>query len=101
MIEYKFKEEKEYIIYYAQKLGDKKAIELIKAGIVSNSNDALYLSEFFWRMVDSSIEDEDREIELPWSEGAEFWNEKIMNSLSAYLDRNGYESEWDSVVDQQ
>jgi len=101
MIEYKFKEENEYLLHYAHKLKDDKALELIKAGIVNNSNDALYLSKFFWRMVDSSIEDEEAALALPWSEGAEFWNEKIMNTLSSYLDRAGYESEWDSVVDEQ
>jgi len=101
MIEYKFKEEKEYIILYAQKLNDDRALELIETGLVNNSSDALYLSKFFWRMVDSSIEDEEAGIELPWPEGAEFWNEKIMNTLSGYIDRAGYESEWDSVVDEQ
>jgi len=101
MIEYKFKEEKEYILHYARKLNDVKTIELIKAGTVNNSDEALYLSRFFWEMVDSSIEDEESGIELPWPEGAEFWNEKIMNTLSGYLDRAGYEDEWDSVVDEQ
>lgn len=101
MIEFKFDEEKEYILHYAKKLKDNKALEIINSGEVRNSDDALYLSHFFWEMVDSSIEDEEAEIELPWPEGAEFWNEKIMNSLSGYLDRAGYENEWDSVVDQQ
>jgi len=100
MIEYKFKEENEYILHYAKKLNDDKTLELIKAGIVKNSNDAVYLSKFFWRMVDSSIEDEESGAELPWPEGAEFWNEKIMNTLSGYLERAGYEDEWDSVVNE-
>ena len=101
MIEYKFDEEKEYILHYAKKLNDNKAIDLIKSGTVNNADDALYLSKYFWRMVDSSIEDEETGVELVWPEGAEFWNEKIMNSLSGYLDRAGYENEWDSVVDEQ
>ena len=50
-------------------------------------------------MVYLSIEDEQSGNELPWEEGAEFWNEKIMNSISGYLERAGYEKEWDEVAD--
>lgn len=101
MIEYKFKEESDYVLYYAEKLQDSRAIELLKQKEVKDSSDALYLSKLFWRIVDASIEDEKSGIVLPWSEGAEFWNEKLMNSLSGYLERAGYESEWDRTVDEQ
>ena len=101
MIEYKFEEESQYALYYAKKLKDEKALEILKQRKVKNITDALYLSNFFWRIVDASIEDEKSGIELPWSEGAEFWNEKLMNSISGYLERSGFEKEWDSVVDEQ
>ncbi len=55
----------------------------------------------FWKMVDASIEDEENKTKLPWVEGAEFWNEKLMYSFSGYLERSGYESEWDEVSDKQ
>jgi len=100
MIEYKFDEEKEYILHYANKLHDNRALDILNSGNI-NSMKKQYISQYFWRMVDSSIEDEDAGIELPWPEGAEFWNEKIMNTLSGYLERTGYESEWDSLVDEQ
>ena len=99
MIKYKFEEEYQFAIYYAKKLKDNKAIEILERGEVMNSEEATYLSEFFWKIVDSSIEDEKMNVELPWVEGGEFWSEKIMNSLSGYLERSGYEKEWDSVVD--
>lgn len=101
MIEYRFKEEPQYAKHYANKLNDDKALKIIECGEVKNSEEATYLSEFFWRMVDASIKDEEQDVELPWSEGAEFWNEKIMNSISGYLESAGYEKEWDEVVDQQ
>lgn len=88
-------------MYYAKKLNDDATIKILELGEVKNSNEATHLSEFFWKIVDASIEDEKQDTELPWREGAEFWNEKIMNSLSAYLERAGYEKEWDDVVDQQ
>ena len=101
MIRYKFEEEPKYAMYYARRLGDDRALSLIEAGEVGSSEDAFYLSDFFWRMVDASIADEKNEEELPWSEGAEFWNEKLMNSISGYLERAGYEREWDEVLDRQ
>ena len=30
-----------------------------------------------------------------WVEDVEFWNEKLMYSFSGYLERSGFESEWD------
>lgn len=101
MIKYKFDEELQYIKFYAEKLKEDKALEIIDADEVKNSEEATYLSHFFWKMVDCSIEDEKSGIELPWDEGAEFWNEKIMNSISGYLERAGYEKQWEDVVDQQ
>jgi hypothetical protein len=40
-------------------------------------------------------------MDLPWTEGGEFWNEKIINLFSGYLDRSGYQKEWEKIVDQQ
>ena len=99
MIRYKFEEELAYLIYYANKLKNEKILEILKCGEVKRSEEAISLSEFFWHMVDLSIEDEQSGNELPWEEGAEFWNEKIMNSISGYLERAGYEKEWDEVAD--
>ncbi len=101
MITYKFDEELQYAVHYANKLNNDKVLKILERGEVKNSNEAASLSEFFWEMVDASIEDEKSEVDLPWIEGAEFWNEKIMNSISGYLERAGYEKEWDKVVDQQ
>jgi len=101
MIEFRFEEEYQYAVHYARKLSDAKALNILERRAVSDSEEAKHLSEFFWRMVDASIEDEKLDIDLPWSEGAEFWNEKIMNSVSGYLERSGYEKEWDEVLDRQ
>jgi len=99
MIRYKFKEELEYLLYFANKSKNEKILEILKCGEVRSSEEATYLSEFFWNMVDLSIEDEQSGVEIPWEEGAEFWNEKVMNSISGYLERSGYEKEWDEVSD--
>lgn len=101
MITYRFDEEKEYAIYYAEKMDNQLALQILDKGSVSNTKEAEVLCEFFWNMVDASIHDEESGVELKWVEGAEYWNEKIMMSLSGYLERSGYEQIWDNVSDQQ
>ncbi|KEQ17201.1 hypothetical protein [Endozoicomonas numazuensis] len=101
MIVYKFDEEVVYAEYYAKKMEDKRTAEILKRGSVSNTDEARHLSLFFWKMVDASIDDEKKDIQFPWEEGAEFWNEKLMNSFSGYLENSGYENEWEEIVDQQ
>lgn len=99
MIKYKFDEENQYIQYYANKLNDEKVLKILEAEEVKNADEATYLTEFFWRMVDASIEDEKSGVELPWVEGSEFWNEKLMYSISGYLERAGYELQWEEESD--
>ncbi|MGN0920197.1 MAG: hypothetical protein ACI4NJ_00570 [Cellvibrio sp.] len=99
MITYRFSEESAYINYYAIKLDDQKALAILARKQVDNADEATYLSEFFWRMVDASIVDESNGLQLPWPEGAEFWNEKLMNSISGYLEQAGYQEQWEAVVD--
>lgn len=101
MIRFKFSEESEYITHYAKKLDDAAMLEILRRGEVHSAEEAVHLSQFFWRMVDASVEDEKNNVSLPWPEGAEFWNEKLMTSLSGYLERAGYEAQWDQVVDEQ
>lgn len=101
MITYRFDEEKEYAIYYAEKMDSQLALQILQKDSVSDNKEAKALSEFFWHMVDASIQDEESGVELKWVEGAEYWNEKLMTSLSGYLERCGYEEIWDRVVDEQ
>lgn len=101
MIKYRFEEEVQYAKYFAEKLNDAEALKIFELGKVQDKTQATYLSEFFWRMVDASIEEENSGTELPWVEGTEFWNEKLMHSISGYLERAGFEQEWDEVSDKQ
>lgn len=99
MIIYKFDEEAAYLHFYAEKLQDQKVLEILQRQHVRDADEATHLSDFFWRMVDASIEDERNGSSLPWTEGAEYWNGKLMNSLSGYLERAGYAAQWEAVVD--
>ncbi|QFR38866.1 hypothetical protein A9Q91_01385 [Candidatus Gracilibacteria bacterium 28_42_T64] len=98
MIIYKFNTEREYAMYYVNKLNDSRVLKILKSGEVHSKEDALCLSEFFWNMVGASIQDKKAGLQFPWEGSAEFWEEKLMNSFSFYLEREGYEKEWDEVV---
>ncbi|MBU6950855.1 hypothetical protein [Hahella sp. HN01] len=101
MITFKFPEEKEYVSHYARKMNDSRALNILEAGEAGSEDEAEYLSRFFWRMVDKSIEDEEQGEPSLFVESNEFWNEKIMYSISGYLERQGYESIWEKVSDEQ
>jgi hypothetical protein len=52
-------------------------------------------------MVDVTIKDAKNRVELPWNERGEYWTEKIMYSISGYLERAGFLEEWEAISDEQ
>jgi len=101
MITYRYKEESEYLNYFFEKMGEVRAKAILESENIKSEKDAEYLADYFWKMVDFSIKEEKEGIELPWPESREFWNEKIMNSISAFIESEGFEEAWNKVVDQQ
>lgn len=100
MISYKFPEERDYLYFFCGQLSDTKVVALLNGEAELNADMAQYLSEFFWRMVDKSILVE-KEGKFPWPDGAEFWNEKLLYSISGYLEKSGFGDVWDTEVDKQ
>ncbi|WP_370979727.1 hypothetical protein [Agaribacterium sp. ZY112] len=95
MIEYKYPEEREILIHYAEKMKNESALNILQKGIVLNRNQALELSQFYWKMLDIAAEDKGAGFPLLEKEGIEQWMEYIFHSLNGYLVSNGYEEEWD------
>jgi hypothetical protein len=98
MIQYRFPEEKEFLLHYAKKLGNKKVESIILVGEVKSSDEANALSKFFWEMVDEIVIDKDAGEVVAGQEDLEAWNEYVFESIRAYLRNNGYEKEWDVHV---
>jgi len=101
MLTFKFPEEKTYLELFQSILQFTVVDELLAGKPVETSDHATEVAEFFWSMVDKSIELEKQGKLDEFPEGAEFWNEKLMYSLSGYLERVGFEAEWEAVVDRQ
>ncbi|WP_158931684.1 hypothetical protein [Acidisphaera sp. S103] len=87
MIKYKFPEEQQLLIKYASRLGDEGVVSILARGAIESETDARLLSRFFWRMVDSSLNDD-----------IEVWHERIHNTLFAALRKAGYSEIWDEEI---
>lgn len=95
MIEYQYKEEKLVALFLADLLNDKQAMDILEKGYVSSKKEAQHLSEFFWRMIDKSAEGV---ANLPCEGSAQYWTEKLYNSIGAYLENAGYAKEWNDEI---
>ncbi len=96
MIQYKYPEELQVALLFADALKDSKSKEIFTCGEVSSKAEAVYISKFFWKMVTLSAE---RSIALPFEGSAEYWTEKLYNSLGGYMIQAGYGEEWNEEVD--
>mgnify|MGYP000170998467 CR=1 FL=1 len=98
MIQYKFPEEKHFILHYAQVLDRPKITQIIEAGCVKSSEEASLLASFFWEMVDEIVKDKERGNTVAGQTDLEAWNEYVFESIRSYLRNNGYKKEWDDEV---
>jgi hypothetical protein len=96
MIQYKYPEEKQVALIFADALDDDVSKEIIERGKINSKAEAVRLSQFFWAMVDLSAQ---RVIKLPFDGSTEYWTEKLYNSLGGYMIRAGFAEEWDEEVD--
>ena len=99
MIRFKYDEEKLTALYFADLLHDELARKIIEAGMVANSAEATHLSQFYWRMIDESVVFKRDKKPMPFEGSSEYWTEKLLYSLSGYLEDAGYETEWRTVAD--
>jgi hypothetical protein len=95
MISWKLNEEREMVIYYANLLDDAEVKKIIERNELINSQEALHLAEFFWKMVEKSNEIQYRNNPAE----CEFLLEKIINTFMAYFRSLGFEEEWEKFAD--
>ena len=101
MIDYRFPEEKDVVLFFTEKLKNKQIEEIILRESIKNGDEARALSKFFWEMADLSgaCKKQGRPLDLPFEGGSEYWLEQIYNTLAAFLIESGYEDIWDDEVD--
>lgn len=96
MIENKYDEEQIVALFLADLLQDELAKSIIQKGEAANADEATHLSKFFWAMVNKSAEGG---VELPCEGSAQYWTEKLYSSIGGYLERAGYETQWNEEID--
>ncbi len=87
MIEYRFQREKELLLEYAERLDDERAGAIVARGSIATAAEARALAKFYWRMVDSSMDDE-----------IDSWLERINTTLFIAFETAGFEDIWDEEI---
>ena len=95
MIEYKFPEEKEFILHYAKALNQPKIEQIINNGVVLSAADAKALTKFMWLMADQAATDKREALTVAEKSDLEAWTEYVFQTVRSYLRGNGYEKEWE------
>lgn len=96
MIEYHYQEEQIVALHFADILQDEIAKAILTKGDVASPQEARHLSQFFWRMINHSSQEN---VELPCKGSAEYWTEKLYHSLGAFLHNRGFGAVWDEEID--
>lgn len=99
MIDFQTREVKDFALFYAKKIGNPKAVKIIERLEVTNIEEANCISNFFWDLVDAAIKERESDNAEKWDHGSEFLSEKVMYAISGYLERAGYENEWERISD--
>ncbi|HWV15374.1 MAG TPA: hypothetical protein VN030_08065 [Cellvibrio sp.] len=98
MIEYKYQQEKDFIIHYAIKLERPVVEGIINTGEVHSSRQASALARFFWDMTDEIVKDRQHARVVVGQSDLAAWNEYTFESIRAYLLSSGYQREWDEFA---
>jgi len=87
-------------LHYANDLASDSLKEVIAAMRgVKNKEEAVALAEFFWAMLDRSVLDVEKNIEIEGEVGVQFWVERLMHIFSGYLESVGYAQQWEEASD--
>ena len=94
-IVYSMPDEKIVALAYAELLHDPVAKRILDQEFVESREEAIHLSKFLLQMADqSSHSGASPTCEL----SAEFWIEKLYDSIGNYLKKAGYAAEWGEEV---
>jgi hypothetical protein len=95
MIPYKTINEKQTILFYADRLNDPLTKLIVEKDQIENKEEALHIAQFYWKMVECSNQDEDN----GHPNECDVYLEKVLITLMAYFRSSGYEDEWEEFAD--
>ena len=103
MLDFSGKDQKaqEICLHYAKLLRADNLTDIIGCkNSVESKEEAIELSRFFWEMLEAAAGDRDQGVEVLGEKDLQHWMERSMNIISGYLERTGFEDEWDQVSDE-
>lgn len=99
MIKFRFAEEKGALLHYTKALDNKRVEEIIQGDGVRSPEDARELASFFWKMVDQTVIDSDKNVEIAGYTSLESLCEDVMQSLRSHFITTGYMEIWEDESD--
>ena len=88
-------------LHYTRQFNAERLIPFLECkAAVGAKDEALALAHFFWQMLEAAAGDRDNGIEVLGEKDLQHWMERSMNIISGYLDRIGYQDEWDRASDE-
>ena len=103
MLDFSANDEKAKLValHYANQFNDTDIVELLEnQRVVKDREEAIKLAEFYWKMLDASAGDQENGVEVLGETGLQYWMERLLNIISGYLARVGYEKEWEKVCNE-
>lgn len=96
MIKYRFEGVEEFLLYYAEYLQDEDALRVLKSRTIGSSGDAKVLAQFYWKMVDKTVEDDKLgKTKFP---DVDYLLEQAYNSLHIAAGNAGFDHTWDDEI---
>ena len=93
-------EARDLAMHYASQLNNELAREVLSGKKnISNSEEAIAFTQFFWEMTDLAVQDYEDNIEINGILDFEHWMEKLMNIFIGYLKKSGFSQQWKEVSD--
>jgi len=97
MINFRDVEQKKVFIHFAKVLCDDFALSLgQEEKEVSTKAEAVQLTQFYWRMVDEAVIVDRKHESADGVVGMQAIMEDLINIIGGYLERNGFEEQWDA-----
>ncbi len=98
-ITYSSPQEKDALLQYAKALDNKRVEEIIQGDGVRSPEDARELSSFFWKMVDQTVIDSGKNVEIAGYTSLKSLCEDVMQSLRSHFITTGYMEIWEDESD--
>jgi hypothetical protein len=91
--------DKDILLHYAKVLKNKNVEEILKKGKLQSSEEAHELASFFWKMVDQTVIDSDKNLMVAGYTNLESLCEDLMQNLRSHFITTGYTKIWDDEAD--